>query len=130
MIDFTKPVRTRDGRKVRILCTDDDSPRPIIGLLHGIGPLSWTETGMFSGADNGHDFDLAQDETPADVITDSVTEKFRSRAALGLAKYGQHLGDNPAELLERIDHLQQELMDAVAYCEWIMQRLAEEAGKD
>lgn len=22
MIDFTKPVRTKDGRKVRILCTD------------------------------------------------------------------------------------------------------------
>ncbi len=36
MIDWTKPVQTRDGRKVRVLCTD--GPRkdfPVIALIDG-----------------------------------------------------------------------------------------------
>lgn len=35
-IDFTKPVQTRDGRKVRILCTDavDTAGFCVIGLVH------------------------------------------------------------------------------------------------
>lgn len=31
--DPTKPVQTRDGRKVRILCTDRRGRRPIVGLI-------------------------------------------------------------------------------------------------
>jgi len=31
-IDFTKPVQTRDGRKVRILCTDRQGEKPVVGL--------------------------------------------------------------------------------------------------
>lgn len=34
MIDFNKPVQTRDGRKVRILCTDCKSPLyPVVTLI-------------------------------------------------------------------------------------------------
>jgi hypothetical protein len=32
-IDITKPVRTRDGRSVRILCTDKKGNYPIVGLV-------------------------------------------------------------------------------------------------
>jgi hypothetical protein len=36
MIDFTKPVTTRDGRPVRILCTDGPSSDfPVIGIVDG-----------------------------------------------------------------------------------------------
>ncbi len=33
MIDFNKPVQTRDGRKVRILCTDAKCGMPIVALV-------------------------------------------------------------------------------------------------
>lgn len=33
MVDFTKPVTTRDGRKVRILCTDAKGDCPVVGLI-------------------------------------------------------------------------------------------------
>lgn len=49
-IDFNKPVQTRDGRKVRILCRDRNSSQPIVGLI--TSPLdgkeelhSWHEDG-------------------------------------------------------------------------------------
>jgi len=30
-LDFSKPVRTRDGREVRILCADASNSKPVIG---------------------------------------------------------------------------------------------------
>lgn len=32
-LDLTKPVQTRDGRPVRILCTDRKGEFPIVGLI-------------------------------------------------------------------------------------------------
>jgi len=60
---------------------------------------------------------------PSDPIVDAVCRKFQSRSQLGMKKYGTTLANNPAGLCERIEHLQTELMDAVDYCEWILQRL-------
>ena len=34
-IDWTKPVQTRDGRKVRVLCTDGPKRSPVIGIVDG-----------------------------------------------------------------------------------------------
>lgn len=34
MIDFTKPVQTRDGKRVRILCTDATRTQPVIGTIY------------------------------------------------------------------------------------------------
>ena len=31
-IDFTKPLQTRDGKKVRLLCTDAREPYPVVVL--------------------------------------------------------------------------------------------------
>ena len=31
MLDFNKPVQTRDGRKVRVLCTDGRGDHPVVG---------------------------------------------------------------------------------------------------
>lgn len=48
MIDFTKPVQTRDGRKVRILCTDSDHPHyPVVGLVENISSGTWTLDGKY-----------------------------------------------------------------------------------
>ena len=50
-IDFTKPVQTRDGRKVRILCTDGPGDTPIIGLVDGNSyPSIWKEGGKHASS--------------------------------------------------------------------------------
>ena len=48
MIDFTKPVQTRDGRPVRILCTDVylESGDSIAGIVDG-QLLAWRNTGKY-----------------------------------------------------------------------------------
>lgn len=50
MIDFTKPVTTRDGREVRIAATDGPGAYPVVGWikLHEVGwseVASWTLSG-------------------------------------------------------------------------------------
>ena len=32
-LDFSRPIQTRDGRKVRILCTDRNAHYPIVGII-------------------------------------------------------------------------------------------------
>lgn len=53
-LDFTKPVQTHDGRKVRILCTDKlgNYDKPICGLVtNGLieDVYSWSEEGKYYG---------------------------------------------------------------------------------
>lgn len=48
-LDLTKPVRTRDGRKVRILCTDAEGSQPIAGLVQmkeGVSLSRWFADGL------------------------------------------------------------------------------------
>lgn len=49
MSDFTKPVQTRDGHKVRILCTDGPDKRfPIVGYIgDAVTTSTWTREGRF-----------------------------------------------------------------------------------
>ena len=49
MLNLDKPVQTKDGRKVRMICTDRKGPYPLVGLtdpgeewLH-----TWTKDGKF-----------------------------------------------------------------------------------
>ena len=46
----------------------------------------------------------------------------------GINKYGVGLESNPAAILERINHLQEELIDGLMYCEWIKDHLKELEG--
>ena len=47
----------------------------------------------------------------------------------GLSVYGQGLEDNHADVIERINHLQEELIDGLMYCEWIKQWVQENLVK-
>jgi hypothetical protein len=53
MLDFSKPVTTRDGRKVRILCTDAPGRWPVVGYAcdrfepQGICEYKWHLDGSF-----------------------------------------------------------------------------------
>lgn len=60
--DPTKPVRTRDGKPARIICTDylpEDGDKWIIALVEDDGPeriIIYEENGMFVGPkEHGHD---------------------------------------------------------------------------
>lgn len=46
-IDWTKPVRTKDGRAVRVLCTDGPGEYPVAGYIEGeMNPRSWSLNGQ------------------------------------------------------------------------------------
>ncbi|WP_164964267.1 hypothetical protein [Rubrivivax sp. JA1026] len=52
-----------------------------------------------------------------------VCEDIARRQAMGLAKYGQTLADNPAPLRERLQHMYEELLDGANYCRWAIAQL-------
>ena len=52
-----------------------------------------------------------------DKIVKKVVKKFIGRSEVGLKKYGVSLADDPTNLDGWLNHLQEELMDAVNYIE-------------
>lgn len=52
-----------------------------------------------------------------------ITSLAERQRAKGMSKYGQGLEMNTADILERINHLQEELIDGLMYCEWIKEYL-------
>jgi hypothetical protein len=69
-LDLTKPVCTRDGRPVRILCTDRKSSNgmPIVGAVADTTETEslsvWMKDGSFIRSDYLHDRDLVQAPEP------------------------------------------------------------------
>ena len=45
----------------------------------------------------------------------------------GINTYGQGLEANPADLVTRLAYLEEELIDALMYCEWIKEKLGGKA---
>lgn len=54
-----------------------------------------------------------------DKIVQQVLAKFSSRSEIGIKKYGKTLQDNDAD--DFLNHLQEELMDAVLYIQKLKQ---------
>jgi hypothetical protein len=50
-----------------------------------------------------------------DPVVRRVCQKFVGRSNVGYEKYGVTLEDDPSEMLTWLNHLQEELMDAVLY---------------
>ena len=50
-----------------------------------------------------------------DPVVERVVDKFVSRSDVGYSKYGITLEDDPSKMFEWLNHLQEELMDAVLY---------------
>ena len=48
----------------------------------------------------------------------------------GIETYGKGIELNPADAVTRIEYLQEELVDALMYCEWIKARLLQQKGTD
>lgn len=50
-----------------------------------------------------------------DPVVERVVDKFVGRSDVGFEKYGVTLENDPSEMFEWLNHLQEELMDAVLY---------------
>ena len=50
-----------------------------------------------------------------DPVVERVVNKFVSRSDVGFKKYGITLESDPSEMFAWLNHLQEELMDAVLY---------------
>lgn len=71
IIDWNKPVQTRDGRKVRVLCTDGPGSLPVIGIIEGCETCScWTLEGVrFKNYSPEHPTDLINvPEQPREIM--------------------------------------------------------------
>ena len=58
-----------------------------------------------------------------DPIVQSVINKYQERSNVGIKKYGTTLHENNLDLLEWLNHLQEEMMDATLYIEKLKQEL-------
>ena len=69
ILDFTKPIQTRSGRKVRILCRDLDSDTPIAAAVEWLGGETvelYHANGLYTkGARTGWDLVNVADEARA-----------------------------------------------------------------
>jgi len=61
-----------------------------------------------------------------DPVVENVVDKFVGRSNVGFAKYGTTLRDDPSDMWEWLNHIQEELMDAVLY----LQKAKETYSKD
>ena len=56
-------------------------------------------------------------EKPIDSIVESVIAKFKQRSEVGISKYGKTLDRIDLNYKDWLNHIQEELIDAVLYCE-------------
>ena len=61
-----------------------------------------------------------------DPVVERVVDKFVSRSDVGFAKYGVTLKDDKSNMYAWINHLQEELMDAVLYMQKLKESTTEE----
>ena len=50
-----------------------------------------------------------------DPVVERVVDKFKQRSDVGYKKYGVTLDEDPSKMVGWLNHLQEELMDAVLY---------------
>jgi hypothetical protein len=63
-------------------------------------------------------------------IEEQVIEQIRNRAAKGKEKYGVTLERDDLSILDWLQHLQEELMDATAYIEKLKEEYAEKGTQE
>lgn len=61
-----------------------------------------------------------------DPVVERVVNKFVTRSDVGYAKYGITLEDDKSNIFQWLNHLQEELMDAVLYLQKLKETTTEE----
>lgn len=65
-----------------------------------------------------------------DPVVRRVCQKFVGRSNVGYEKYGVTLEDDPSEMLAWLNHLQEELMDAVLYLQKAKEKYEAQSSKE
>jgi len=65
-----------------------------------------------------------------DPVVRRVCQKFVGRSNVGYEKYGVTLEDDPSEMLAWLNHLQEELMDAVLYLQKAKEKYEAESSEE
>jgi hypothetical protein len=65
-----------------------------------------------------------------DPVVERVVDKFVGRSDVGYKKYGVTLDKDPSEMLEWLNHLQEELMDAILYLQKSKEKYETERSED
>ena len=71
------------------------------------------------------EIEVVPDEKPihADLVLTKVMTKYYDRSEMGIKKYGTTLENNSLPLMDWLNHLQEELMDATLYIEKLKQEI-------
>lgn len=64
-----------------------------------------------------------------DKYWDRITAIYNRQREKGLKKYGIPLEDNHADIDTRLRYIEEELVDALMYCEWVRDKLQEKGEK-
>ena len=109
-IDWTKPVQTRNGRKVRVLCTDGpDTLYPVIGLIEGgDGTELWKLSGMYASNGATCNLDIINTPEPAVTVTrwvnvypDRITSHFETKEKCDWVADGNRIACVPVTITYR-----------------------------
>jgi len=65
-----------------------------------------------------------------DPVVERVVDKFVGRSDVGYKKYGVTLEEDPSKMLEWLNHLQEELMDAVLYLQKAKEKYEAPSSKE
>ena len=65
----------------------------------------------------------------ANPYWERITATAERQREKGLREYGQGLEANPADIVTRLNYLEEELIDALMYCEWIKEKLGGKADR-
>ena len=65
---------------------------------------------------------------PKDSIVQAVIEKFQQRSELGIKKYGVTLDRTDLGVKDWMQHMQEELMDAILYLEKLKHTILQNEG--
>ena len=65
-----------------------------------------------------------------DPVVRRVCQKFVSRSDVGYEKYGVTLENDPSEMLDWLNHLQEELMDAILYLQKAKEKYETQSSKE
>ena len=63
----------------------------------------------------------------ANPYWERITATAERQRDKGIREYGQGLEANPADIMTRLTYLEEELVDALMYCEWIKEKLGGKA---
>lgn len=73
--------------------------------------------------------DLYEPEKSDNPYWERICKLSERQRAKGMETYGQGLESNPMGIVGRLTYLEEELVDALMYCEWIKDKLAELEGE-